>query len=77
MCALDLVQSKETREPWSKDSAFTWRLTEVLAERGVLVRILGDLKLAPPLVINADQVDELLAVVDDSLSVVERELGLN
>ena len=49
MCALDLVQSKETREPWSKDSAFTWRLTEVLAERGVLVRLLGDLTLVPPL----------------------------
>jgi adenosylmethionine-8-amino-7-oxononanoate aminotransferase len=76
MCALDLVRDKETREPWGKDSAFTWRLTEVLAERGVLVRILGDLNLAPPLIITADQVDELLAHVDESLTQVERELGL-
>jgi adenosylmethionine-8-amino-7-oxononanoate aminotransferase len=76
MCALDLVQNKETREPWSKDSTFSWRLTELLAERGVLVRILGDLTLAPPLVISAEQVDDLLTVVDDALTVVEREHGL-
>jgi adenosylmethionine-8-amino-7-oxononanoate aminotransferase len=76
MCALDLVRDKETREPWSKDSAFTWRLTEVLAERGVLVRILGDLTLAPPLIINAEQVDDLLTRVDDALGQVEKEMGL-
>jgi adenosylmethionine-8-amino-7-oxononanoate aminotransferase len=76
MCALDLVQDKETKDPWSKESAFTWRLTDVLAERGVLVRILGDLTLAPPLVITAEQVDDLLSVVDESLAQVEREQGL-
>jgi adenosylmethionine-8-amino-7-oxononanoate aminotransferase len=73
MCALDLVQDKETKEPYAKDSVFSWRLTEVLADRGVLVRILGDLTLAPPLVITAEQVDDLLTIVDESLTLVERE----
>jgi adenosylmethionine-8-amino-7-oxononanoate aminotransferase len=72
MCALDLVRDKETREPWGKDSAFTWRLTEVLAERGVLVRILGDLNLAPPLIITADQVDELTGRASSRLGLLER-----
>jgi adenosylmethionine-8-amino-7-oxononanoate aminotransferase len=76
MCALDLVQDKATKNPWPKDSTFSWRLTEVLAERGVLVRILGDLTLAPPLVITADQVDELLTTVDEALTTVEREHGM-
>jgi adenosylmethionine-8-amino-7-oxononanoate aminotransferase len=60
-------------EAYSKDSAFSWRLTEVLADRGVLVRILGDLTLAPPLMITAAQVDDLLTIVDESLTLVERE----
>jgi adenosylmethionine-8-amino-7-oxononanoate aminotransferase len=76
MCALDLVKSKETREPWGKTSAYVGRLNALLHERGVLVRILGDLLLAPPLIITAAQVDELLDVVDDSLTVAEREFGL-
>jgi adenosylmethionine-8-amino-7-oxononanoate aminotransferase len=75
MCALDLVRDKETKEPLSRDSAFSWRLTDVLAERGVLVRILGDLTLAPPLIITAEQIDELLTIVDESLTLVEREQG--
>jgi adenosylmethionine-8-amino-7-oxononanoate aminotransferase len=76
MCALDLVRDKDGREPWGKDSPFCVRLTQLLAERGMLVRILGDLLLAPPLVVTRAQLDEMLTIVDDSLTDVEREFGL-
>ncbi len=76
MCALDLVKDKDTKERWLKDSPFSIRLGELLHERGVLVRILGDLLLAPPLVITREQVDELLNIVDDSLTQVEHEFAM-
>jgi adenosylmethionine-8-amino-7-oxononanoate aminotransferase len=41
------------------------------------VRILGDLTLAPPLIITAEQIDELLTIVDESLTLVEREQGFH
>jgi adenosylmethionine-8-amino-7-oxononanoate aminotransferase len=76
MCALELVKNKETKEPWTKDSPFVARLSELLAERGVLVRILGTLVLAPPLIITRAQVDELLSILDDTVADVEREFDM-
>ena len=75
MVALDLVKSKETRERWPRESAFTRRLGEELLKRGLIVRILGDLVIAPPLVATREQVDENLTIVDDSLSAAERDLA--
>ena len=76
MCGMELVKSKETKEPWTKDSPFSIRLTQLLAERGVLVRILATLILAPPLIVTREQIDDLLSILDDTVTDVEREFGM-
>jgi adenosylmethionine-8-amino-7-oxononanoate aminotransferase len=76
MCAFELVKNKETKEPWTKDSPFSVRLGHLLHERGVLVRILAQLVLAPPLTITREQIDELLSILDGALTDVEREFGM-
>jgi Aminotransferase class-III len=76
MCAFELVKNKDTKEPWTKDSPFSVRLGQLLHERGVLVRILAQLVLAPPLTITREQIDELLSILDGALTDVEREFGM-
>lgn len=76
MCALELVKDKETREPWTKDSPFSVRLRQILANRGVLVRILGTLIIAPPLIVTREQIDDLIAILDEALTHVEAEFNM-
>ena len=76
MCAFELVKNKETKEPWTKDSPFSVRLGQLLHEHGVLVRILAQLGLAPPLTITREQIDELLSILDGALTDVEREFEM-
>jgi adenosylmethionine-8-amino-7-oxononanoate aminotransferase len=73
MCALDLVQDRASKTPWGKGSPFQVRLGDLLAERGLLVRILDVVVIAPPLVITREQVDEIVAILDDALTIVEGE----
>jgi adenosylmethionine-8-amino-7-oxononanoate aminotransferase len=76
MCGIDLVQDRQTKAPWGKGSPFQTRLGELLAERGLLVRILDVVVLAPPLIITQAQIDDMLGIFDDALGAVEAEFGV-
>jgi adenosylmethionine-8-amino-7-oxononanoate aminotransferase len=80
MCAVELVQNKETKEPfgWGPAAAghpFSRRLAQLMEERGLLTRAFQSIQLCPPLVISKAEIDEMVAIVDDSLALAEREFG--
>jgi adenosylmethionine-8-amino-7-oxononanoate aminotransferase len=80
MCAVELVKDKRTKEPfgWGPAAAghpFNRRLTRLMEERGLLARAFMSIQLSPPLVIKEAEIEEMAAIVDDSLSVAEREFG--
>lgn len=73
MCALDLVKDRVSKAPWGKGSPFQVRLGDLLAERGMLVRILDVVVIAPPLIVTREQVDEMVTILDDALGIAEAE----
>jgi adenosylmethionine-8-amino-7-oxononanoate aminotransferase len=80
MCAVELVMNKQTKEPfgWGQAAAthpFSRRVAELMEERGLLTRALMSSQLCPPLVISKEEIDEMVAIVDESLSVAEQEFG--
>jgi len=44
-------------------------------ERGLVTRVWDVLHLAPPLVVTRDEVERMLAIVDESLTETEREFA--
>jgi len=80
MCAVELVKNKETKEPFGWGPAagghlYSRRVAQLMEERGLLTRAFMSIQLCPPLVVGEAEIDEMVAVVDESLSVAEREFG--
>lgn len=67
MGALEFVADRETKAPANIGA----KIQKACLERGLFTRIKGDiLMLAPPLVITAAEVDQILAIVQESIEVV-------
>ena len=75
MHAIDLVRNKETREAWGKGARFTARLGELTLERGLVTRVWDVMHFAPPLVIEKDEIDRMVEIADESLTIAEREFA--
>jgi adenosylmethionine-8-amino-7-oxononanoate aminotransferase len=80
MCAIELVKDKASKEPFGYGPAaasnpFCRRLLELMEERGLLTRVFMALQLCPPLVISKEEIDQMVTIVDESLTVAEREFG--
>ncbi|HZU89335.1 MAG TPA: aspartate aminotransferase family protein [Stellaceae bacterium] len=80
MCAVELVRDKGTKEPFGIGPAaashpYCRRLLELMEQRGLLTRVFNALQLCPPLVVSREEIDEMVAIVDESLSLAEREFG--
>jgi adenosylmethionine-8-amino-7-oxononanoate aminotransferase len=78
--AVELVQNKATKEPfgWGPAAAahaFSRRLSAAMDERGVLGRVFMSIQISPPLVITREEIDRMVAVIDESLTATEREFG--
>jgi 4-aminobutyrate aminotransferase len=67
MLAFELVQNKETREPFPE---FRNRLVEHAFKRGLLLLGAGEssIRLSPPLIITRDQADFALGVLEECMS---------
>jgi 4-aminobutyrate aminotransferase-like enzyme len=69
--AVELVRSRETKEPASREAA---TVVELMRKNGVLLALIGEqrntLKLRPPLVFTTEHADIALAALDDALSKV-------
>jgi adenosylmethionine-8-amino-7-oxononanoate aminotransferase len=73
MCAIELVKSKETKEKWGMASPFTKRINELVLERGLLSRVWDVIHIAPPLVVTREEIDRIIAILDESIGIAERE----
>jgi adenosylmethionine-8-amino-7-oxononanoate aminotransferase len=86
MVGFELVKSRETKEPFDPGRHASVLLERAAMQRGLVTYpctgsiegVAGDMVLmAPPLVINATEIDEILKILDESLSEVETSLSLN
>ena len=80
LCAVELVQNRETKEPfgWGPAAAahpFSRRLVAAMDERGLFGRVFMSIQLSPPLIITRDEIDRMVAIIDDGLTATEREFG--
>jgi 4-aminobutyrate---pyruvate transaminase len=66
--ALEIVKNKETRESFKVSDGVGATLAARAQANGLISRSMGDsLAFAPPLIIDSDQIQEMLAVVQQSL----------
>jgi adenosylmethionine-8-amino-7-oxononanoate aminotransferase len=81
----ELVKSRETKEPFEPSKHASVMLERAALKRGLVTYpctgsidgVAGDMVLmAPPLVINAAEIDEILGILDDSLTELETMLGV-
>ena len=70
---LDFVVNKDTRKPMARDSAFVRRLNQEISARGLLTRAWSVMHFAPPLVVTREEIDRIVTVTDESLTIAERE----
>jgi adenosylmethionine-8-amino-7-oxononanoate aminotransferase len=75
LCALELVKDKATKEKWARDSAFIKRMHDLVTERRMLTRVWELLHIAPPLIVTRAEIDSIVAILDASLTIAEREFG--
>ncbi|WP_455886188.1 aminotransferase [Pseudomonas rustica] len=71
MAAIELVADKATRAAFPPDLKVAERVSKALVHRGALLRAIGNsLAMAPPLIIDADQLETLFVAVKDALDEV-------
>lgn len=82
-CGIELVQDRITKQPFASELNLSKRIGEKSIEKGVVLYpgrgsadgILGDhIMITPPLTINEEQLDEIIAVVRTCLEEVSLEL---
>lgn len=70
-CAIELVRDKATKTGFGKSSPFTARLNNELLARGLITRVWDVLHIAPPLTTTIEELDRIVAAVDDALTITE------
>ena len=65
---VELVQRRDTREPWPAAQRRGMRVCRFARERGVFLRPLGDtLVVMPPLTITSDELDQIMDAIEHGL----------
>jgi adenosylmethionine-8-amino-7-oxononanoate aminotransferase len=72
-CAVELVQNKDTKAKWAKDSGFTSKVDERINKKGMLTRTWDVLHVAPPLTTSKEELDRIVQIIDESLTETEAE----
>jgi adenosylmethionine-8-amino-7-oxononanoate aminotransferase len=73
--AVDLVSSKSKKAKWGKDHQFTKRLGDLVMERGFVTRVWDVMHFAPPLVVTKDEIDRMVTIADEALTIAENEFA--
>jgi adenosylmethionine-8-amino-7-oxononanoate aminotransferase len=73
---IEFVRNPKTKEPFPKDAAFGLRVGRRALDNGLLCRFDPHwLAFGPPLVVTAEQIDEMVELLDKSIGEVLSELG--
>lgn len=76
MAAVELVANKATKQPYPAEANVGARVYQEMLKRGLFTRVLGDMiLLAPPLVSTEEQIDQIVAIIGESLQAVIAEVG--
>ena len=84
MTGVEFVRDRATKEPFDPSLKLSKRIGEATLERGLVSYPLvgtrdgvdGDhLLYGPPMTINREQIDELIAILDASITAVAAEIG--
>jgi adenosylmethionine-8-amino-7-oxononanoate aminotransferase len=71
-----LKRNPETGEEFEEADEVGKRMPRLLLENGILSRAGASVQVAPPLVINREEVDSLVDGLDQAIGGLERELGI-
>ncbi len=74
LAALELVQDRDTRQPFPKSAGLGPKVNALMNEHGLLGRGGDIIALAPPLNVTSDEIDYLVDHVDQILSQLEAQL---
>ncbi len=74
-CALELVKDRERKEQMPRDSDFVQTLNMAIANRRLLTRIWNIVHIAPPLVATRAELDQIVTILDESLTEAEQKHG--
>ncbi|MBA2276189.1 MAG: aspartate aminotransferase family protein [Chloroflexia bacterium] len=73
LCAIELVKSKSKKLNWGERSPFVKRVNQLVTERGLITRTRNFMHFAPPLVTERAQIDRMIAIADEALTIAENE----
>ena len=71
---VELVKDRETREPFSREDDLQSKVGDRLLARGLLCRAGSNISIAPPLILNREDADEIAEILDIVLTEVEEIL---
>jgi adenosylmethionine-8-amino-7-oxononanoate aminotransferase len=76
MHVVELKRNPETGEDFKDEDAVGERMPKLLREEGILARAGASIAVAPPLIINGEEVDEMVDALDRAIGRLESELSL-
>lgn len=77
VAAVELVTDKATKSAWEKPAALGGLVNGFLQERGIISRNMGDaLAFCPPLIIEEEQIDVILAGLESALEAAASHIGV-
>jgi adenosylmethionine-8-amino-7-oxononanoate aminotransferase len=78
VAGIEYVQDKATKEWFPPAVGAAAKIRDEAFKRGVFIRLLGGGNchaVAPPFIISTEQIDTIVKVLDESITVVEKQLG--
>jgi adenosylmethionine-8-amino-7-oxononanoate aminotransferase len=76
MVQIDLVKDRETKEPFAPADDLQTKIGERLKERGLLCRAGTSINIAPPLVTNREDIDQIVDILDATIGDFEGEMAI-
>ena len=76
MLQVELVKNRETKESFTREDDMQTKVGDRLLARGMLCRAGNSISIAPPLITNREDADEIVDMLDATLTDVEAELAL-
>ena len=77
MQGLEFVKDRETKERFDSRLKVHEKLTKGMADRGLWIRSYSFfLPIAPPLSVTADEIDQIMDAIDETLTETEKDLGI-
>ena len=76
MHTLEMKRDPEAGEDFRDEDEVGKRMPELLRDAGILARAGASIAIAPPLVINREEIDALVDMLDQAIGRLERDLGI-